>query len=272
MNEINIELLKNLLDEASHCMHSSENLLQEMLETPIEEESSMEDTVFSIKLVLQYRLGSQDALSALLSIDQNLLYLLGIQPRHSRTMNLDRLAYALGEEDLKQVLHALSLLVNSLLKITHRYHQNHLSFVVSHQKKTLKPHPLVKGLQKLVSQQNHFLSLIQKFAENITLLLEYQSVGPVLDHIAALRGPISQFYQAIVHGLGEAKLLYERINKKDLLEQKLEFLLKQTEEVLHARPSLYRPHPPSPALTPLRKLSAEQLEQRASAKRLRPFF
>ncbi|WP_392536490.1 hypothetical protein [Legionella sp. 227] len=270
MNEINPEQLKNLLSEATQSIESSKNLLQEILNAPTEEDSSMEDTICSIQLVLQYRLNSQDALAILLSIDQNVLFLLGIQPRHSPKMNLDRLAYALGNEDLKQLLHALSLLVNSLLKIANRYQKNHLSFELSHQRKPSRQNMLIKGMQKLISQQNHFLNLIKKLEENVTLLLEYQSVGPLFDHIAALRGPISQYYQAILNGLDETKQLYEKINKPELLEHKVELLLKQAEEVLNIMPSLYKPRPsysPQPS-----KMSSEQLEQRATAKRLRPFF
>lgn len=286
MNEINVEQLKNLLDEATQSIESSETLLEELLKEPMEEMSSMEDTICSIQLVLQYRLSSQDALAVLLSVDQNVLYFLGIQPRHSPNMNFDRLAYALGNEDLKQVLHGLSLLVNALLKITHRYQKDHLSFELkANQSKHIKQNTLIKGMQKLILQQNHFLSLMRKLEENVLLLLEYQSVGPVFDHIAALRGPISQFHQAILHGIGEAKKLYEKINKNELLNQKVELLLKQAEEVLNIMPSIYKPQPhytlsqpsntltqPSNTLPQLRKISSEQLEQRATAKRLRPFF
>ncbi|PWY55128.1 hypothetical protein DGG96_13170 [Legionella qingyii] len=286
MNEINVEQLKNLLNEATKSIKSSESLLDELLKAPEEESSSIEDTICSIQLVLQYRLGNQDTLALLLSIDQNLLYLLDIQPRHSSKMNMDRLAYALGNEDLKQVIHMLSLLVSSLLKITNRYQKDHLSFELkAYQRKHIKQNILIKGMQKLILQQDHFLSLMRNLQENVTLLLEHQSVGPVFDHIAALRGPISQFYQATLHGLGVAKELYEKINKNELLNQKVELLLKQAEEVLKIMPSIYKPQPhytltppsntltqPSNTLTQLRPLSAEQLEQRAAAKRLRPFF
>ncbi|QMT60999.1 MULTISPECIES: hypothetical protein [unclassified Legionella] len=286
MNEINVEQLKNLLDEATKSIKSSERLLDELKNAPIEEDSSMEDTICSIQLVLQYRLSNQDTLALLLSIDQNLLYLLDIQPRNSSKMNMDRLAYALGNEDLKQVIHVLTSLVNSLLRITHRYQKDHLNFELkAHQGRHIKQNTFIKGMQKLIFQHDHFLNLMRKLAENVTLLLEYQSVGPLFDHIAALRGPISQFYQATLHGLGVAKELYEKINKNELLNQKVEILLKQAEEVLNIMPSIYKPHPhytltppsntltqPSSTLTLPRAPSPEQLEQRAAAKRLRPFF
>ncbi|WP_454781920.1 hypothetical protein [Legionella sp. WA2022007384] len=286
MNEINVEQLKNLLDEATKSIKSSERLLDELNKEPVDESSSTEDTICSIQLVLQYRLSNQDTLAILLSIDQNLLYLLDIQPRNSSKMNMDRLAYALGNEDLKQVIHALTLLVNSLLRITHRYQKDHLSFELkAHQSRHIRQNTFIKGMQKLILLQDHFLSLMRKLAENVTLLLEYQSVGPLFDHIAALRGPISQYYQATLHGLGVAKELYEKINKNELLNQKLDLLLKQAEEVLTIMPSIYKPQPhynltppsntltqPSNTLTLPKTLSSEQLEQRAAAKRLRPFF
>ncbi|WP_058499427.1 hypothetical protein [Legionella gratiana] len=271
MNDINIEGLQNLLSEARKSIESSEQILNELGDdAKAAEVSFMEDTVYSIQLVLQYRFGCQDALAVLFHLDQNLLYLLGIQPQHSAKMNFDRLAYALGHDDLKQMLHALSLLVSALLKITNRYQKEHLKFGLK-SSKPVKQNSIIKGMQKLISLNNHFISLILKLENNVTLLLEHQSIGPIFDHIAAIRGPISQFYQAILNGIGEAKELYEKINLNQPINNRVDLLLRQAEEVLQIMPSIYKPRPQY-TLRQAPQISSEQLEQRATAKRLRPFF
>ena len=272
MKNINVDQLKNLLDEAEKSIDSSEKILKELLDAPVNEVTSLlEDIVFSIQLILQYRLSCQDALAVLLNFDQNLLYILGIQPQHSAKMNLDRLVYALGHDDLRYMLHSLSLLVNSLLKITNRYQKEHASFGLKANKgKYIKQNSLINGMQKLISQHNHFLSLIRKLEDDVKRLLEYPSVGPIFDHIAALRGPISQFHQAILHGIGQAKQLYEKVNRKQPINQRIDLLLKKSEELLNIMPSIYKP--PQYTLGQASKISSEQLEQRAAAKRLRPFF
>ncbi|QEY52332.1 hypothetical protein [Legionella longbeachae] len=271
MNDIKIEQLQSLVDAAKKNIESSEKILDELCEdSKPAEVSFMEDTVYSIQLVLQYRFSCQDALAILFQLDQNLLYLLGIQPQHTAKMNFDRLAYALGNDDLKQMIHALSLLVSALLKITNHYQKEHVQFGLK-SNKPVKQNSIIKGMQKLISLNNHFISLIQQLQNNVKLLLEHQSIGPIFDHIAALRGPISQFYQAILNGIGEAKELYEKINLNQPINNKVDLLLRQAEEVLQIMPSIYKPRPQY-TLYPAPKISSEQLEQRATAKRLRPFF
>lgn len=271
MNDINIERLKTLLDESGKDIECSQKILDELCDTAnAAEVSIMEDTVYSIQLVLQYRLSCQDSLAMLFQLDQKMLYFLGIQPQHSANMNFDRLSYAIGDDDLKQMLHALSLLVSALLKITNRYQKEHVKFGLK-PSKPVKQNSIIKGMQKLISRNNHFISLIHELETNVTLLLEHQSIGPIFDHIAALRGPISHFYQAILNGIGVAKELYEKINQNTPVNNKVDLLLKQAEEVLQIMPSLYKPHPQY-TFSQAPKMSLEQLEQRATAKRLRPFF
>lgn len=252
-----------LINEATKYLHEQESILKELLEISAKtDDLSDEEKVLTIQLILQYRLSSEDALGFLLKMDHNLLYFLGIQPQQSGRMNVERLAYAIGNEDLKQILNVLAILTGSLSKIVARYKENHASFTLKSKEHSI----LSKVATKLITKQKQFLTVLNKLHLEIEQLVKLQAAGPVFDHIAALRGPISQFHQAIAHGLGQAEQLYHQINKKPVIDYQLHSLLKKTDEVLHVMPSLYNPHPTSSPMT------AEKLEQRAAAKRLRPFF
>ncbi|WP_019215409.1 hypothetical protein [Legionella tunisiensis] len=57
-----------------------------------------------------------------------------------------------------------------------------------------------------------------------------------------------------------------------MIDYKLDALLKEAEQVLHVMPSTYNPHPHYPIKQFDHPMTSEQLEQRATAKRLRPFL
>src|SRR5690606_23537098 len=103
-------------------------------------------------------------------------------------------------------------------------------------------------------------------------LIKLQAGEPIFDYIAALRGPISHFHQAIMNGLEQGNQLYLQVNKTPLIKYQLSALLKETEQVLHLMPSTYNPHFNYPIKQFDRPVTSEQLEQLATAKRLRPFF
>ncbi len=261
-----IEKIHILLNEAEKNLNLSQVILNDLLQNSDEETiPSLEDSICQIQLTLQYRLSCQDTLGLLLNIDHNLLYLLGIQPQHSAAMNIDRLEYMLGNDDLKQVLHILSLLVSSLSRVAHHYQIQHAAFELKNKKNRL-----TAGLHKLEQHQEHLTNLLKQMHTKLQQIPANQVAGPLLDHIAALRGPISQFHQAILHGLGLAKVLYHKINSKHVMEENLHLLLQKAEEILSTLPP---PHL-APHYSPhyFKPLTNEQLEQRATAKRLRPFF
>lgn len=264
--------IEQLINEATTHLHEIKSSLSNLLQASTDDEdSSTEDKMLIIQLILQYRLSGEDALSFLLKMDHNLLYYLGIQPQHSAKMNMDRLAYAVGNEDLKQILNVLAILTGSLSKIIARYKNSHASFALKH-KEPPKQHMMLREASKLTAKQNQFIGVLQKLHLEIEQHLKLQGVGPVFDHIAALRGPISHFHQAIIHGLGQAEELYHQVNKTPSIDYQLHSLLKKTEEVLHSIPSNYTPHPHNAIKQFDHPKTSEQLEQRAAAKRLRPFF
>ena len=213
MNSIfnNIDLLIN---KAKLCLNETESLLSKLLQVTTDtdnEGSSDEDNILKIQLTLQYRLSCEDALGFLLKLDHNLLYLLGIQPQQSAKMNLDRLAYAVGNEDLKQILNILAILTGSLSKIVARYKNTHTSFAL--QDRSPQKHQVItKEFSKLVVKQNQFLEVLHELDAEMEQLIKLQVGEPLLDYIAALRGPIFHLHQAIIHDLEQGKQLYLEVN------------------------------------------------------------
>lgn len=263
--------IDHLINQLTNYIHETTSILSQLQHASDNEDFSTDDQILTIQLVLQYRLSGEDALNLLLKIDHNLLYYLGIQPQHSTKANMERLAYAVGNEDLKQILHVLARLTDSLSKVFARYKSSQASFTLKH---TAAPKQsiLLKEALKLSAKQNQFLDMLHKLDLDIAQLLECPAAGPIFDHIAALRGPISQFHEAIIHGLSLAEELYLKLNKTPVIDYQLHAVLKKTEEVLHLMPSIYNPHPNHSIRQVNQPVTSEQLEQRASVKRLRPFF
>ncbi|MBN9226329.1 MULTISPECIES: hypothetical protein [Legionella] len=263
-----------LINEAKLHLNETQSLLSKLLQVTTDTEddgSSDEDKILKIQLTLQYRLSCEDALSFLLSLDHNLLYYLGIQPKQSAKMNMDRLAYAVGNEDLKQILNILAILTGSLSKIVARYKNTHTSFALR-DRGSKKHHVITKEFTRLLDKQNQFLDVLHKLDQEMEQIIKLQAGEPIFDYIAALRGPISHFHQAIMNGLEQGKQLYLQVNQTPLLEYQLNSLLKETEHVLHLMPSADNSHPNYPIKQFDHPVTSEQLEQRAAAKRLRPFF
>ncbi|WED43108.1 hypothetical protein [Legionella cardiaca] len=261
-----------LINEGRLYLNETQSLLSKLLQVTTDtEDSSDEDKILKIQLTLQYRLSCEDALSILIRLDHNLLFYLGIQPQQSAKMNMDRLAYAVGNEDLKQILNILAILTGSLSKIVARYKNTHASFALR-DRSSQKHNVITKDFSRLLSKQNQFLEVLRKLDSEMEQLIKLQVGEPIFDYIAALRGPISHFHQAIMNGLEQAKQLYLRVNKTPLLDYQLNTLLKETQQVLHLTPSTFTPHPNYPMKQFDHPLTSEQLEKRAAAKRLRPFF
>lgn len=274
MSTAELEKINRLMGKAQQFLQENQQGMEKILHESQNEDTSFEELAHSLQLVLQYRLNCQDALVALLNLDHHLLYGLGIQAQHSTTNNLERLSYALGSDDLKQILHALSQLVESLLKIARRHQrtiEHHPTTLEKQSVKNSSPNKFIKNIKKLILRQEHFLLLINQLDSSIKQLVKLEAIGPVRDHIAALRGPVSQFHQAMLHGLAQVQLLYQKIHKTPILDHNLSQLLKKTEQVLDLMPSLYQPSP-NCSLGHFAAKSSEDLEQRAAAKRLRPFF
>lgn len=262
--------IEPLIKNAQEALSRSNHILQELLDESDSDDGSEFQGIKALQLLLQYRFDTQDALMRLLSFDHGLLQILGIDPLHSSRINLERMEYALGNDDLHHILLALSQLINALLRIANRY-QQHLDSA-----RKMPQHSLNKqltttatSLQKAIKEQKFFISLLVELSSHLDAWNKLAAIGPVLDHIAALRGPISQFFQALQNGLELSHRLYEKINKEVKLDTNLANLLQQTEVVLKQLPPITQPHP---FFAPMKTVTEESLERRAAIKRLGHFF
>lgn len=260
------------MQECTLFLNESQAILNSISQkTQDDDDDSSENQILSIQLLLQYRLSCEDALALILKIDQNLLAFLGIQPHHSSQMNKDRITYALGSEDLKQILTILALLADALAKILVRYKKDQASF--KHPSKTSKHQNFyTKTLTKLNAKHHQLLNSLDKLHLETQELVKLQASGPLYDHINALRGPVSHFHQALMHGLGQAEQLYQTINRTPTLNHQLSALLTKAKETLELMPHFYNQNPNYPIKQFDTTKTTEQLELRAAAKRLRPFF
>jgi hypothetical protein len=264
---MNFTKLDDLAEQTEKELKDAQQIADEILK--LEPPTEVEEIVLNIQLLLQYRLNCQDALHVLAQLDRHLLSILGIEARHSAAINFERMSYALGSLDLKQILNALSLLVQSLLKVAARYQHEKTASFQDKAAKSPKKTRVCSQLYELNTKQSWTVKLLNKMLVELTLI-KYEAIGPVYDHIAALQGPVSRFYQAIQHGLAVSLQLYERFSKNHTLVQELEPLLNKTNELLLNLSRVMQPKPSS--LGYFKEKSHEQLEERAAAKRLRPFF
>lgn len=283
MNDFNIEALETKVKKFGEELSNSQAILQELLDDAEDggngtgfQDETPENRARMLQLILQYRLDTQDILAKLFQFDNGVMQLLGISPHQSSSINMERLRYALGRDDLNHILHALSLLMDSLLLMTNRYQEkNKLSR--QPMKRVLVASPLFKkvyqGLEKALEQQKLALALLLTINHALAELRNTEAISPIYDHIAALRGPITLFFQAIHHGMQLSYALYENLNQDAKLENTISSILEQVNLVLK------QPAPvPAPMMLmrPARSLApetnAERLEQRAAAKRLGCFF
>lgn len=278
MKQLLLPEIEDLISQASQALSSSVAELQRLSKDhkdnkPLLSEEDNDDKAKALQLVLQYRLDTQDALLKLVHINNNLLKALGIGPEHSREMNLDRILYAVGSEDLHQLLAALNHVVDSLLRVSNKYREEqkrsrnkrYVEFTLKTDTKNTK---ILKHLQQASAQMKYILTILVKVQTKFEEFIKTVALEPVYDHIIALRGPISHFFQGFQNGLEVAHDLYELINQDNELENNVKYLLQEADKALKQLPSVYQP---LPVMAPAPDAS-ERLEQRAAAKRLRPFF
>ncbi|KTD47350.1 hypothetical protein Lrub_2272 [Legionella rubrilucens] len=254
--------LGTLLAGADENLRASQGILHELLqekEIALLSQESLEHRGRLLELTLQYRLDMQNALSRLLGLEPILLQLLGVGPHYSQTINLERLAFALGHDDLSQLLYLLGELLHSLLRIASRYQHQEKNYRDAHAPGKNPYKRFYLGLQQACELQKAMLMSLDSFEQTLKNLVKRAAIGPVLDHLAALRGPISQFHQALLNGLDCSAQFYKTIQPQLKLEEELGTVLARAEP-------FFRP------VKPGKNPSPERLEQRAAAKRLGNFF
>ena len=273
--------LDQIFSRARQELSDSQAILKELLAKPTETDDTESASIHQahlLQLILQYRLDSQSALAKLLQLDHGLLQILGIEPQHSTRVNLERMEFALGNDDLQSILHSLSQLVHSLSLVAYQYQQKQNKLAARRQallsdRATATHTKPMERLQKAIVLQKQFILSLTEVSNTLAFNEaegnKTAEIGPVLDHIAALRGPVSQFFQAVQNGLELTHELYEKTYISVELENTLEELLHQASCVLQQTPLLYQPQH---FFTPAKEKTDELLEEKASNRRLKQFF
>ena len=195
-------------------------------------------------LLLQLRLDTQDNLAILLQFNKSLCLALGIDHLNDAERNLERLAYALGDNTLHLQLHVLSALIDSLNKSEafneklHRAkaHEKRLLERILHRLKhkgevdasfledgadlgeeAIEEDEAGEAVEKELKES---IDVQECFREEVEQLTEAWQVyaggipryGLIHDYHAGLKGPIDEFYQACLHGLGMVSYLEETLS------------------------------------------------------------
>lgn len=258
----------SLLDAALHDLMQANQALADCAQHwPNSADDTLEDIdlLGAVKLLLQYRLDCQSIFKQLSHIDQSLLQLLGIEPQNSLEFNLERMAFALGGDELHHLLSLLESLLDSLL---HVINSNRARQIVD-KKTALKRMKHQRHLDSLVAAlnyQEHSAHSLTKLSESLDELAPDCDLGPVYDEIAALRGPISHFFQAVQHGLILAGGLYQQMHQDMRLESYLSHVIHGVDMTAHPAPEEQR------LFSPTIHKTSERLEAHAANKRLGQFF
>lgn len=236
-------------------------------------EAPLDERINTLQLILQYRMDGQDSLVRLMQIEQSLLQALGVEHLASDVLNLENLAYALGREDFKLLLADLNALIDKLLKILykHRLQEQHFQLNKKPGKQKHEVTNLQQKVKKVNLMQRQLISQLANIQQDLNLFFQNESFGPVRDHIIALRGPISRFYQLILSGLKQSNQLYNHLKPESSLTDTLEPILEKANDVLH---QLSLQSATNHYFKPQQKpgINSEALEERAKKRRLRPVF
>lgn len=252
---------KVFLEQASMAFENHDNF------------SEIDDKARALQLILQYRLDTQDALVQLVQINQSILNILGIDSHQSSKVNIERIAFALGHDDLSHLLHALSELLDLLLRMAYRAEQakeHHFKEGASHKKTKNSKNGVFAVLNQAKEKQKEFISNLERLNHNLMQLTKRAAVGPVLDHVQAIRGPVSQFFQSMQNGMSLSHGLYTKVYQDGLFGASLTTILNQAKHVVGQVPSTYQKK--GAMFTAKKSISTDTLERRAARKRMRHFF
>lgn len=272
------------IQEATDCL----NLIRQQLDSITQDDypdcsdidSGAVESLRTLQLVLQFRLDSQDALQHLFDFSQSLWQVLGVTKQNTSSVNIERLAFALGGEDLHHALSMLSQLIDALLRIIQRYHLRNVTKtradVIANRKhwqarQASKPSRLYLVMIRVVDAQKSFNTIVEQLANSLEDAIAGQpDLGPIYDHIAKLEGPISHFHQAVRHGLIAAGGLYQQLEARTQVNLKFDELLQKANlalEQVHQSAEIPRLFKPTKTIS-----TSQELEARAAEKRFGYFF
>ena len=271
-----IQKQNQLIQEAESCLTRIQNSLKEVVELSDEESGeggSVSSQLHTLRLVLQFRLDTQDALRHLFQYSQSVWQILGVSSQYSKNTNLERLAFALGGDELQVTLSMLNQLIDKLLRVLQRYELNLIGQRgFSHRKEaSMKAPPNTsrrhQQLVFCVQHQKSFNATLDQLTNSLEAIQAQEDMGgEVLACIAKLEGPISHFHQALQHGLIVSAGLYQQLEAQFHLIKDLDHTSHKMEQapLCLEKPRLFQPN----------KLisNSQALEARATEKRLGPFF
>lgn len=282
MNDIDFDKINQQINEAYGSLSESQSILKGLKDEPELildlNGDSTSDPAKILELILQYRLDSQDALMKLLHFDNGLLQILGINHLHSSSINIERMKFALGNDDLQYILHQIGQLIHSLMLAAQQYQKKMGKESAKKPTKVQQPVKIIdycQRLEKAVAKQKRFILTLEELIYDLDEWNKLASIGPIYDHIIALRGPISFYFQAEQNGLELAHDLFQKFKPALKLDRIMAPLLEQSEKLIqHLSPLQDTPHffhPPHLEM-PMKQNTPEQLEERAAARRLGHFF
>lgn len=247
---------------ASHTEASFKRLQQVIELSELDEEESASLFV----LALQYRLDAEDVIKALIAADKNLCAALGIARENTRNRNLDLLHYYLGKSNTAHDFAILLDLDGELLKALSL--NDRLAKLLSKERKRLERlakrrtfdedrddnerHDnkdtkskgyahygalgIAKQLKEALGFQGLFHFCLQELTEALQEFGHIPKFGIQYDYLVGLKGPISRFYTAYLHGIGLCESILQHLDKKlpklekargSLLHQALKKMLTQ---------------------------------------------
>lgn len=238
-------------------------------------EADEEDGLHGLQLLLQYRLDCQDALKQLFQIQQSLWQILGLSPNLPGWVNMERLEYALGSDDLHLALSMLNQLAEALLRLIQRKiraqkHRQQLQ--TSSRSEAPVEKPVKEELAKIKRADQHIKALnkhLMAIAGSLAGMKNAPCTAQTLDHITKLQGPVNEYYLAIQHGLVFAGGLQQRVNHRLAVDRGLQAVLHKANQALEA--SLPQ-QTPARLFTPVKDISAQDLQERAATKRMGHWF
>lgn len=279
-----MDLLKQqnqLVQEAKACLARIQDSLKSVVDLSNDETGeggSDVDSLRTLQLVLQFRLDTQDALQHLFQYSQSVWQMIGLSAHASKSTNLERLAFALGCDDLHHTLSMLNRLIDALLRVLHRYQLKQVDQQRSktHRKPVVLKSPstasrLYQNMRYCVENQKSFNFILNQLTNSLEAIQAQEDMGgEVLDCICKLEGPISHFHQALQNGLMVSAGLYQQLEASCHLNHSLDELLNIAKTVLEQSPEpLEKPR----LFQPTKAISTSQeLEARATEKRLGHFF
>ncbi len=274
-NHTEINALEVIMRQADSALSESASIMQELANSSDfsdSTEDSPEQQLKTLQLILEYRLDTEDALMKLMQLEKSLLQTLGIEHLASSAVNLERITYALGKDDLRQVLSALRSLASSVMRAAYKSQQN--SKLLTNQKSQLsrenKHTKSNQNLQHAVNKQKQFTVQLDELNLSLELLTQREAIGPVLDHIAALRGPISRFYQLMLSGLRQSFPLYNQLSISPSLNKLPDTILQASEQALR---QVHDYKQANKLFHPVKMdIPQDTLDERAAKRRLGHFF